>query len=204
MKQEARFPRKVFAATLAAALLAGVVATAVVGLALGVLVALLIGSAAPLMPRLIGVDWHGFWSWWRLQTQPLGKGTALASINAAWPALRRLLRPDYVWVTYPGTDQHKRAYMPPWVERLLRPVFPTGFMRFGRYWGMIVSSLASADVLESSPVDLRALFDEVEGQFPGVPVALAGRLPSLAASTGVGLRLQPDEWLVGAHAADAA
>jgi Predicted dehydrogenase len=60
-------------------------------------------------------------------------------------------------------------------------------MRFGRYWGMIVSSLASADVLESSPVDLRALFDEVEGQFPGVPVALAGRLPSLAASTGVGL-----------------
>lgn len=187
MKQEARFPRKVFAATLAAALLAGVVATAVVGLALGVLVALLIGSAAPLMPRLIGVDWHGFWSWWRLQTQPLGKGTALASINAAWPALRRLLRPDYVWVTYPGTDQHKRAYMPPWVERLLRPVFPTGFMRFGRYWGMIVSSLASADVLESSPVDLRALFDEVEGQFPGVPVALAGRLPSLAASTGVGL-----------------
>jgi len=101
--------------------------------------------------------------------------------------LRRLLRPDFVWVTYPGVEEHKRAYMPPWVERLLRPVFPTGLMRFGRYWGMIVSSLATADALEASPIRLRALLDEIARQFPTVPVALAGRLPSIAASMGVGL-----------------
>jgi hypothetical protein len=187
MKQTRRFRRTVSAATVSVALLAGLVAAALAGLALGVAVALLLALTSPLVPRLAAADWHGFMAWWRLQTHPLGKGTALASLSAIWPGLRHFLRPDYVWVTYPGTEQHKRAYMPPWVERLLRPVFPTGFMRFGAYWGMMVSSLATADSLETSPARLRALLDEIRGQFPGVPVALAGRLPSIAASTGVGL-----------------
>src|SRR5215217_7602405 len=187
MNHRARSRRTVLAAAFGVAFATGLTLTQLAGVPLGLVVTLLLVSAAPFTPRVAAADWHRFWVWWRLQTHPLGKGTALASTNAIWPLLRRLLRPDFVWVTYPGVEEHKRAYMPPWVERLLRPVFPTGLMRFGRYWGMIVSSLATADALEASPIRLRALLDEIARQFPTVPVALAGRLPSIAASMGVGL-----------------
>ena len=152
-------------------------------------VAALVGilGLAAVGPPVARADWRGFRLWWRLQTRPLGKGTAVLSANAIWPALRRAVRPDYVWVTYPGTEQHKRAYFPPWVERTLRPVFPTGVMRFGRYWGMVVSTISTAESLERSPERMRELLAELRGQFEGIPVALAGRLPSIAATTGVRL-----------------
>jgi len=170
-------------ASVAAGVAAAMLAQLAVGIALAV-VLFALGAAGPAIRR---ADWRGFRRWWRLQTRPLGKGTAVASANAAWPALRRALRPDYVWVMYPGTEDHKRAYMPPWVERTLRPIFPTGVMRFGRYWGMVVASLATAETLERSPERMRSLLEDLRGQFPEVPIALAGRLPSIAASTGVGL-----------------
>ena len=114
------------------------VATLAVGLALAVTVGVLLGIAAVLVvlgtaefaPRVRRVDWRGFWSWWRLQTRPLGKGMALASASAAWPPLRQLLRPDFIFVLYPGTEAHKRHYFPPWVERTLRPVLPLLMLSF--------------------------------------------------------------------------
>ncbi len=172
-----------------------VVAVVVTGIVLAVTVDLVVAlsvvlllSAAGVTPWARAVDWPGFWSWWRLQTRPVGKGAAIASVNAIWPPLRRLLRPDYLFVTYPGTERHKRLYFPPWVERTLRPVFPSGVIRFGRYWGLIVSGVATAETLESSPERMRALLDETRDQFPGIEViALAGRLPGVAEKTGVGL-----------------
>lgn len=171
------------------------VVIAVTGLVLALTVSLIVAlcaalllSAAGVAPRARDVDWPGFWRWWRLQTRPMGKGTAIASVNVVWPSLRRLLRPDYLFVTYPGTERHKRLYFPPWVERTLRPVFPSGVIRFGRYWGLIVSGVATAETLESSPERMRALLEETRGQFPGIEViALAGRLPGVAEKTGVGL-----------------
>jgi hypothetical protein len=177
----------VAAAWTLASVAAGVLAAVLLHYAIGIAILLLLLAVAAGAPAVARANWGDFFRWWRLQTRPVGKGTAVASANAAWPALRRALHPDYVWVTYPGTDEHKRAYFPPWVERVLRPVFPTGVMRFGRYWGMVVSSLATAESLEGSPEQMRGLLEELKGQFPGVPVALAGRLPSIAASTGVGL-----------------
>ncbi len=171
----------------AAVVATGVLLALTVGLGVA-LSAVLLLSIASVAPRARGVDWPGFWRWWRLQTRPMGKGTAIASINAVWPALRRLLRPDHLFVTYPGTERHKRLYFPPWVERTLRPVFPSGVIRFGRYWGLIVSGVATAETLESSPERMRALLDETRDQFPGIEViALAGRLPGVAEKTGVGL-----------------
>jgi predicted amino acid dehydrogenase len=103
-------------------------------------------------------------------------------------SLRRVLSPDYLFVTYPGKEAHKRLYFPPWVEKTLRAVFPSGVIRFGKYWVLIVSGVATAETLESSPDRLRALLAETRGQFPGIEViALAGRLSGVAEKTGVGL-----------------
>ena len=171
----------------AVAVVTGLVLTLATDLAVG-LSAVLLLSAAGVAPRAHAVDWPGFWRWWGLQTRPLGKGTVIASVNAIWPPLRRVLRPDYLFVIYPGQERHKRLYFPPWVERTLRPLFPSGVIRFGRYWGMMVSGVATAEDLESSPERMRALLEEAHGQFPGVEViALGGRLPSIAAKSGVGL-----------------
>jgi hypothetical protein len=173
---------------LLAALAAGVALAVTVGLLIGIAAIVVVLSVAELAPRVRRVDWRGFWSWWRLQTRPLGKGMALASASAAWPPVRRLLRPDYVFVVYPGTEAHKRHYFPPWVERTLRSVFPIGVIRFGSYWGLIVSGLASDETLESAPERLEAFLKEVHGQFGGVEaIALGGRLPSLAVRSGVDL-----------------
>lgn len=176
------------AGALLAALAVGLALAVTVGLLLGIAVALVLLSAAELAPRARRADWRRFWAWWSLQTRPLGKGIALASASAAWPPVRRLLRPDYVFVVYPGTEAHKRHYFPPWVERTLRPVFPIGVIRFGPYWGLTVSGLASDETLEGAPERLEAFLSEVHGQFGGVEViALGGRLPSLAVKSGVGL-----------------
>ncbi len=184
VRQRRKVPWSVLAGV-AVAVGALLAATLGVGVAL---VAVLVLSAAGAGPYARSVDWPGFWRWWRLQTRPLGKGTAIASVNAIWPSLRRLLRPDYLFVTYPGTERHKRLYFPPWVERTLRPVFPSGIIRFGSYWGLIVSGVATAETLESSPERMRALLEETRGQFPGIEViAMAGRLPGVAEKTGVGL-----------------
>jgi hypothetical protein len=176
------------AGALITALAVGVALAVTIGFLLGLAAVLVVLSAAELAPRVRHADWRGFWAWWRLQTRPLGKGMALASASAAWPAVRRLLRPDYVFVVYPGTEADKRHCFPPWLERALRPVFPLGVIRFGSYWGLMVSGLASAETLESAPERLEAFLGEVKGQFEGVEaIALAGRLPSLAVKSGVDL-----------------
>ncbi len=174
--------------TLLAVLAAGAALAVTVGSLLGLAAALVALSAATLGPRAWRADWRGFWRWWSLQTRPLGKGMALASASAVWPPVRRMVSPDYVFVVYPGTEAHKRHYFPPWVERTLRSVFPTGVIRFGRHWGLIVSGLASDETLESAPERLETFLSEVYGQFAGVEsIALAGRLPSLAVRSGVSL-----------------
>ena len=160
---ERRRGRRAVAALLAA-LAVGVAMTVTVGLLLGLAAALGALLAGELVPRVVGADWRGFWSWWRLQKRSLGKGMALASASAVWPPVRRLLKPDYVFVLYPGTEAHKRHYFPPWVERILRPVFPAGVIRFGRYWGLLVGGLASAETLESTPERLRSFLSDVHGQ----------------------------------------
>jgi hypothetical protein len=117
-----------------------------------------------------------------------GMGAAFATMNAGHGFIRRLLRPQYLWVAYPGTERDKRHYFPKWVERLVRPLYSTGLMRFGRYWGLMVAGKATAESLDDSPERLRALLDEARGAYPGVQViALAGRLPSLAMKAGIPL-----------------
>lgn len=176
------------AGALLAALAVGLPVAVTVGLLLGIAAVLVALGVAQVAPHVRRADWRGFWSWWRLQTRPLGKGMAIASVSAAWPSVHRLLRPDYVFAAYPGSEAHKRHCFPPWVERTLRPVFPVAVIRFGRYWGLMVSGLASAETLESAPEQLEAFLSEVHGQFEGVEaIALAGRLPSLAAKRGVDL-----------------
>lgn len=61
----------------------GVALAATLGLLQGLAAALVVLGAAELAPRVRRVDWRGFWSWWSLQTRPLGKGMALASPRAA-------------------------------------------------------------------------------------------------------------------------
>lgn len=174
--------------TLLAALAVGAALAVTVGLLLGLAAALVVATAGELAPRVRRADWRGFWSWWSLQTRSLGKGMALASASVVWPPVRRLFKPDYVFVLYPGTEAHKRHYFPPWIERILRPVFPAGVIRFGSYWGLLVGGLASAETLERAPERLETFLSEVHGQFGGVgSIALAGRLPSLAVRSGVGL-----------------
>jgi len=118
----------------------------------------------------------------------LGQGAAFASMNLLWAPLRRVLSPDYLFVVYPGTEGEKRVYFPPWVERLLRPLFPAGLMRFGDYWGLVVSGKATAETIEDTPERLGELLAEARAEFPSVQViAIAGRLPSIAARTGLRL-----------------
>lgn len=174
--------------TAAVGLAVSVASGALLGLVFGLTAFLLLLVAGALTPAIRRADWRGFRGWWRLQTQPVGKGTAVASINAVWPPLRRLLKPDFVWVNYPGIEAHKRAYFPPWVEKMLRPAFPTGIMRFDKRWGVVLSSIASAETLDRSPQLLEELLAELRRQFPNdPPIALAGRLPSIAASSDVEL-----------------
>ena len=115
-------------------------------------------------------------------------GAAFTAINVARGFIRRLLRPQYLWVVYPGTEQDKRHYFPERVERLLRPLYSTGLMRFGRFWGLMVAGKATAESLDDSPERLRELLDSARRDYPRVQViALAGRLPSLAFKAGVPL-----------------
>lgn len=117
-----------------------------------------------------------------------GMGAAFATINVGNGFIRRLLRPQYLWVAYPGTERDKRLYFPECVERLVRPLYSTGLMRFGRYWGLMVAGKATAESLDDSPERLRQLLDDARGAYPGVQViALAGRLPSLAVKAGIPL-----------------
>ena len=173
---------------LAFALLLGAGLALAVSLLLGVAVFATVLLAGLVAPAVRGVDWAEFRLWWRVQTRPMGKGIAMASLNAVWPPLRRVLRPDFVWVMYAGVEAHKRAYFPPWVDRLMRPVFPAGMMRFDGHWGVIVSSLATAETLERSPEAMERLLAELRKQFSNdPPIALAGRLPSIAVSSGLEL-----------------
>jgi len=109
-------------------------------------------------------------------------------MNLLWAPLRRVLSPDYLFVVYPGTEGEKRVYFPPWVESLLRPLFPAGLMRFGGYWGLVVGGKATAETIEATPERLGELLAEARAEFPSVQViAVAGRLPSIAARTGLRL-----------------
>jgi len=124
---------------------------------------------------------------WR-RGEVLLRGASFACLNLGGALVRRVIRPDYIFVLYAETDRDKRLYFPRWVERLLRPVFPSGLIHFGRYWGMMVAGKATAESFESSPERLQALLDNTREKFPQVQViALAGRLPSIAASQGVSL-----------------
>lgn len=117
-----------------------------------------------------------------------GTGAAFATMNVAGGFIRRLLRPQYLWLAYPGSEREKRLYFPERIERLVRPLYSTGLMRFGRYWGLMVAGKATAESLDSSPEQLRELLDRARDAYPGVQViALAGRLPSLALKAGVPL-----------------
>jgi hypothetical protein len=137
--------------------------------------AVLVGSA------LVGSPARRVWS-------SAGMGAAFATMNVANGVIRHLLRPQYLWVAYPGTEQDKRLYFPEWVERLLRPLYSTGLMRFGRSWGLMVAGKATAESLHDAPERLRQLLDDARGGYPGVQViALAGRLPSLAIQAGIPL-----------------
>jgi len=117
-----------------------------------------------------------------------GMATAFTTMNVGHGMVRRLLRPQYLWVAYPGTEQDKRHYFPAWVERVVRPLYSTGLMRFGRYWGLMVAGKVTAESLDDSPERLREMLDEARSACPGVQViALAGRLPSLAIKAGIPL-----------------
>ncbi|MDQ6749720.1 MAG: NAD-dependent epimerase/dehydratase family protein [Actinomycetota bacterium] len=117
-----------------------------------------------------------------------GMGAAFATMNVGHGFIRRLLRPQYLWVAYPGTERDKRHYFPKWVERLVRPLYSLGLMRFGRYWGLMVAGKATAESLDGSPERLRQMLDEARDAYPGVQViALAGRLPSMAIKAGIPL-----------------
>ena len=123
---------------------------------------------------------------WRAPRRAIGLPTALALLNLAWRPLRRVLKPDYVFVVYPGDELDKRRYCPAWLERLLGPVVPSGISRFGGYWGLMVSGHATIESLESSPGRFQAILDDTTAEFPDVEViALGGRLPSLAHRAGV-------------------
>lgn len=117
-----------------------------------------------------------------------GTGAAFATLNVGSGFIRRFLRPQYLWVAYAGSEREKRLYCPERVERLLKPLFPAGLMRFGRFWGLMVAGKASAESLDGSPERLRELLDAARGAYPDVQViALAGRLPSLALKAGIPL-----------------
>jgi predicted amino acid dehydrogenase len=116
-------------------------------------------------------------------------GLAFTSLNVAWRLLHRVVVPHYVFVVYPGTEQDKRLYVPAWAERFLRPLSPSGIIRFHGRWGLMASGLATAELLERRPDAIEALLAEARREFPRVEViALAGRLPSIATRAGVDLR----------------
>ncbi len=138
-------------------------------------VALLLGAA------VLGAPARRLWG-------SAGMGAAFATMNVGSGFIRRLLRPQYLWLAYPGTEREKRLYFPKCLERLVRPLYSTGLMRFGRYWGLMVAGKATAESLDDSPERLRQLLDDARGAYPDVQViALAGRLPSLALKAGIPL-----------------
>lgn len=115
-------------------------------------------------------------------------GLAFSALNLAWRVLRHLVTPNYVFVVYPGTEADKRLYCPAWAERLLPPLSPSGVIRFRGRWGLMVSGLVTAELLERRPAAIQALLDDARSEFPRVKViALAGRLPSIATRAGVDL-----------------
>lgn len=114
------------------------------------------------------------------------RALGFASLNLGGALLRRIFRPAYLFVVYAETDADKRLYFPRWLERMLRPLFPSGLIRFGRFWGLMVAGKVTADALEDSPERLVELMERTRRDFPGVEViALGGRLPSIAASKGI-------------------
>jgi predicted amino acid dehydrogenase len=111
-----------------------------------------------------------------------------AALNVGWRLLHRWIVPAYVFVVYPGTERDKRLYVPAWAERFLRPLSPSGIIHYRGRWGLMVSGLATAELLERRPEAIEALLSEARREFPLVEViALAGRLPSIAARAGVDL-----------------
>jgi hypothetical protein len=115
-------------------------------------------------------------------------GLAFTALNAGWRLLHRWVVPAYVFVVYPGTERDKRLYVPGWAERYLRPLSTSGVIRYRGRWGLMVSGLATAELLERRPQAIEALLAEARREFPRVQViALAGRLPSIAARAGVDL-----------------
>ena len=117
-----------------------------------------------------------------------GMSAAFVAINLADGFVRRLLRPQYLWVAYAGSERDKRRYFSQRLERLIKPLFPAGLMRFGRYWGLMVAGKATVESLDGSPERLRELLDRARDAYAGVQViALAGRLPSMAIKAGIEL-----------------
>ena len=138
----------------------------------------------PSARRIGGGASRGRWS--RVRT--LGMAVAFLALNLAWRVLHRRLTPAYVFVVYPGTERDKRLYVPAWAERFLRPLSLSGVIRYRGRWGLMVSGLATAELLERRPEAIEALLAEARREFPLVEViALAGRLPSIAARAGVDL-----------------
>ena len=124
----------------------------------------------------------------RTRLRALSMALAFLVLNLSWRALHHRLTPAYVFVVYPGTERDKRLYVPAWAEQFLRPLSPSGVIRYRGRWGLMVSGLATAELLERRPEAIEALLAEARREFPRVEViALAGRLPSIAARAGVDL-----------------
>ncbi len=106
-------------------------------------------------------------------------------VYLAWPILKRVVHPDIVFLVYPGTEKDSRAYFPQWVARFLRPMFPIGFIRYGRIWGLIGATQISAEKLDEQPQLIHDVLGAFHQEFPQVgAVALAGRLPSFVRKAG--------------------
>ncbi|GAC1324820.1 MAG: hypothetical protein NVSMB25_22730 [Thermoleophilaceae bacterium] len=124
----------------------------------------------------------------RPQGASISRALGFVSINLGRRLLQRTVRPQYLFLSYAETDRDKRAYIPEWIERMLRPLFPSGLIRFGRFWGLMVTGKVTAETFEHSPEKLRGLLEGAREAYPNVEViALAGRLPSIAARSGVTL-----------------
>jgi hypothetical protein len=191
-----RWRALVLAAAAAAAAVGALLALLVIGVS--VPLAVLAGAAVSL-PAAGGADAFG-----RSRLKPaeaealararrrrqaaLRRAAGFAGLNMAGGLVRRVVRPDYVFIVYAETDRDKRLYFPRWLERILRPLFPSGLIRFGHVWGMMVAGKVTAETFERSPEELQLLLDRTRERFPDVAaIAMAGRLPSIAGRLGVPL-----------------
>ncbi len=117
-------------------------------------------------------------------------------LYAFWPVFRRYLKPDIVFLVY-GTDQDKRTYWPRWAEKLFRPVFPIGIIRFNGLWGFIGATLTSAEDMDGDPKRSRQLLEAARKEFPKARrFALAGRLPGFLRKAG---EVVTDPFVEGQH-----